>query len=51
MTAMLVGRIASLIILILSLTANQLARTKQSVQKYGAFYVFHSDEMAQHDIK
>ena len=51
MTAISVGGVALVIIPLLSLTANQLERIKNAVQRYGAVYAFHLDECSKHDTK
>ncbi len=51
MTAVSVAGITLVIIPLLSLTANQLERIKNAVQKWGTVYAIHLDDTGQHGVK
>ena len=51
MTAISVGEITLLVIPLLALTANQLARLNNAIQKYGAITAVHLDEMLGDDLR
>jgi superfamily II DNA/RNA helicase len=50
MTAICIGGITLVLVPLLALTANQLARLSKAIQKYGVVSAFHMDEISRKDL-